>query len=64
MLTLALEILAIQLLLLLLLRPLLLWYLKVSRIVKALESIDESLSYLPIVRQERVRRNRIPRRAA
>ena len=64
MLTLALEILAVQILLLLLLRPLLLWYLGQSRIAKALESIDESLSYLPIVRQERLRRNRMPRRAA
>lgn len=64
MLTLALEILAIQLLLLLLLRPLLLWYLKVSRIVKALESIDESLSYLPAVHETRVRKNRPPRFAA
>lgn len=64
MLTLALEILAIQLLLLLLLRPLLLWYLGLSRIAKALESIDESLSYLPAVHETRVRKNRPPRFAA
>lgn len=64
MLTLALEILALQILVLLVLRPLVLWYLGISRAVKALESIDESLSYLPGVRAERLRRNRIPRRAA
>lgn len=64
MLTLALEIIGLQILVLLLLRPLVLWYLGISRAVKALESIDESLSYLPAVRVERTRRNRIPRRAA
>ena len=64
MLTLALEILALQILFLLLLRPLLLWYLGLSRIAKALESIDESLSYLPEVHATRVRKNRPPRFAA
>jgi hypothetical protein len=64
MLLLALQILAIQALLLLLLRPLILWYLGLSRMTKALESIDESLSYLPIVNAERVRKNRPPRFAA
>ena len=64
MLTLALQILAVQILLLLLLRPLVLWYLGIRRAIKALENIDESLSYLPIVRAERVRKNRPPRFAA
>ncbi|HVH78592.1 MAG TPA: hypothetical protein VM782_04325 [Stellaceae bacterium] len=53
-----------QILLLLLLRPFLLWYLGLSRIAKALESIDESLSYLPAVHETRVRKNRPPRFAA
>lgn len=61
---LALEILAIQALLLLLLRPLILWYLGQTRIARALESIDESLSYLPIVNATRTRKNRPPRWAA
>lgn len=64
MLTLALEIIALQILVLLLLRPLVLWYLGISRAVKALESIDESLSYLPAVHQTRIRKNRPPRFAA
>lgn len=64
MLTLALEIIAIQVGLLLVLRPLVLWYFQISRRTKALESIDESLSYLPAVQQTRVRKNRPPRFAA
>jgi len=64
MLQLALEILVIQLLILLALRPLVLWYFQLSRRTKALESIDESLSYLPAVHETRVKKNRPPRFAA
>jgi hypothetical protein len=61
---LALEILLIQIGLLLLLRPLIIWYLGIRRMIQALESIDESLSYLPGVHAARILRNRPPRFAA
>jgi hypothetical protein len=51
MLQLALTVLALQALLLLLIRPLLLWYLQISRRTRALEDIAESLRTLPAVRQ-------------
>ncbi len=47
MLQLALTLLLTQALILLLIRPLLLWYLKINRAVKTLESIDASLKCLP-----------------
>lgn len=50
MLNLAIGILAGQITLLLVMRPILLWYLKINRAVKALESIDQSLKCLPAVR--------------
>jgi hypothetical protein len=52
MLQLALSLLAAQAILLLLLRPLILWYFKINRAVKALESIDQSLKYLPAVQNQ------------
>lgn len=60
MLQLALAIIALQMLVLLLLRPLILWYLGLSRMTKILASIDESLSYLPGVMSDRIKRNRPP----
>ena len=55
MLQLALGILVGQIVLLLLLRPLVLWYFKLNRITKTLDSIDLSLSLLPAVREYRAR---------
>lgn len=45
-------------------RSVILWYLKLNRILATLESIDLSLSLLPAVRDERIRMNKIPRKAA
>ena len=50
-----LELFLAQLVVLLLLRPLILWYFKLSRITKTLDSIDLSLSLLPAVREYRAR---------
>jgi hypothetical protein len=50
--------------LLLVMREVVLWYLKINRLVETLESIDLSLSLLPGVRAERVKINQIPKRAA
>lgn len=50
--------------LVLLLRELVLWYLKINRMVELLQSIDLSLSLLPVVRDERIRTNKIPKSAA
>jgi hypothetical protein len=51
---LALGMLLAQAVILLLIRPLILWYFKINRMVEAMESIDESLCYLPAVRQGRI----------
>ena len=58
MLQLALQLIGLQILLLLLLRPLLLWYLKINQALSLLRSIDSSLKCLPAVRTEaqRIRR--------
>jgi hypothetical protein len=52
MLQIVLILLGTQGLMLLLLRPLILWYFKINRAVKALESIDQSLQYLPAVQNQ------------
>lgn len=58
MLQLALQLIALQILFLLAMRPLLLWYLKVNQALNLLRSIDSSLKCLPAVRTEaqRIRR--------
>jgi len=61
---LVLRILVIQVVILLLLRPAILWYLKISRAINALESIAESLEQLPAAREYRNRTNPNPRRVA
>jgi hypothetical protein len=64
MLELALTLLLTQGLLLLLIRPLILWYFRVNRMVRALESIDASLKCLPAVKNDRLARHGISSRAA
>ena len=64
MLELALTLLLTQVLVLLLIRPLICWYLKINRMVKALESIDASLKCLPAVKNDRQARLTISNRAA
>jgi len=58
MLKFAIQLILSEILLLLLLRPLLLWYLKVNQALNLLRSIDSSLKCLPAVRTEaqRIRR--------
>jgi hypothetical protein len=58
MLELAVKLIAAELVLLLILRPVLWWYFGISRAIRALESIDSSLKCLPAVRvrDERIRR--------
>jgi len=58
MLQLALQLIGLQILFLLVMRPLLLWYLKINQALEALRSIDSSLKCLPAVRTEaqRIRR--------
>jgi hypothetical protein len=51
----------LEIVLLLVLRPFLLWYLKVNRAVEALESIAESLEQMPAAKQYRSSLNQ-PRR--
>lgn len=58
MLQLALSILLVQVTILALLRPVILWYFQVDRRTKALESIARSLRYLPGVRAEDTRSRR------
>ena len=53
MMQLAITLLAAELLLLLALRPLLLWYLKINQELSLLRSIDASLKCLPAVKQDR-----------
>jgi hypothetical protein len=58
MLKFAIQLIGSEILLLLLLRPLLLWYLKINQALSLLRSIDSSLKCLPAVRTEaqRIRR--------
>ena len=58
MLELAVKLIAAELVLLLILRPVIWWYFGLSRAIRALESIDSSLKCLPAVRvrDERIRR--------
>jgi len=49
---------------LILLRPVILWYFKISRAVKALESIAESLEQLPAAKEHRDRLNQPRKRVA
>jgi len=62
MLQLVLTILGFQIVLLLALRPLILWYFKISPAVRALESIAESLEQMPAAREHRARMNQSVRR--
>jgi hypothetical protein len=64
MLQLAVTLLLTQLLVLVLIRPLVLWYFKINRIAKSLESIDASLKCLPAVKNDRLARLGITNRAA
>ena len=64
MLLLVLRILEIQIVLLVALRPLILWYFKLNRISKTLESIDESLKQLPVVQAYNTRISQAGRRVA
>lgn len=64
MLQLALTLILTQALILLLLRPVICWYLKLNRMAKSLESIDRSLKCLPAVKNDRAARARITNRAA
>jgi hypothetical protein len=63
-LTLALPLLVIQVVLLLLLRPLLLWYLRIGHAVDALESIAESLEQMPAAKEYRTRVRQAGRKVA
>jgi hypothetical protein len=63
-LALALPLLVIQVVLLLLLRPILLWYLRIGRAVEALESIAESLEQMPAAKEYRTRLRQGGRRVA
>jgi len=49
---------------LILLRSVILWYFKISRAVKALESIAESLEQLPAAKEHRDRLNQPRKRVA
>jgi hypothetical protein len=53
-----------QLLILVLIRPLILWYFKINRIANSLASIDASLKCLPAVKNDRLARVGITSRAA
>jgi len=59
MIQLALQMLLVQVTILLLLRPLLLWYLKMNQALKLLSSIDSSLKCLPAVQEEARRLRRV-----
>ena len=59
MLNLALTLIATEVAILLALRPLLLWYLKVNQGLALLRSIDQSLKCLPAVRTEKERLRRV-----
>ena len=59
-----LELFLAQLVVLLLLRPLILWYCKLNRISKTLESIDLSLKQLPAVQAYHTKISQAGRRVA
>ena len=59
MLNLAISLIAAEVLILLLLRPILLWYFKVNQHLALLRSIDQSLKCLPAVRTEKERLRRV-----
>ena len=59
MLQLALQLMLLQVIVLLLLRPILLWYLKVNQGLKLLRSIDQSLKCLPAVQQQNQRLRKV-----
>jgi hypothetical protein len=54
MVQLALSLFAMQLIVLFLIRPIVLWYFRLSRITRALESIDRSLKCLPAVQNAKI----------
>jgi len=58
------ELFLAQLVVLLLLRPVVLWYFRLNRIAKTLESIDESLKQLPAVQAYRTKISSAGRRVA
>lgn len=58
MLQLAAQMIALQIVVLLLIRPLLLWYFRMNDLVRLLQSIDSSLKCLPAVRTENARLRR------
>ena len=64
MLQLTLTLIVVQVAILILLRPLILWYLKLNQIAKLLASIDESLKFLPAVRERRAVKPEVTRRVA
>jgi len=61
MMQLALQMVLLQVIVLLLLRPILLWYFKVNQAMKLLASIDQSMKCLPAVRQLRSNLSNLPR---
>jgi hypothetical protein len=61
MIQLALQMVLLQVIVLLLLRPILLWYFKVNQALKLLRSIDSSLKCLPAVRAQRPELSKVPR---
>jgi hypothetical protein len=52
------QLIALQIVVLLLIRPLLLWYFKINQVVSLLASMDASLKCLPAVRTESQRLKR------
>lgn len=64
MLALLIPILLIQVVLLLVLRPILLWYFRIGQAVDALESIAESLEQMPAAKEYRQRIRQAGRRVA
>jgi hypothetical protein len=59
MLQLALQMIALQAVILLLIRPILLWYFKVNQALRILRSIDASLKCLPAVKERNQRLRKV-----
>lgn len=59
MLQLAISLVCLQVIVLLLIRPLILWYLRINDVVRLLISIDQSLKCLPAVRTESARLRKV-----
>lgn len=59
MLQLAAQLIALQIVILLLIRPLLLWYFKINDLAKLLQSIDRSLKCLPAVKEKHARLRKV-----